>query len=142
MELKDKAAVRARLERILTSPQVSAEEDLKFVRETCEALQTRLCNLLPNRTDLNEVFKREFDIDIVMNMVQYKAIEWTDTESMVEIIFQRLKLCCAPIQDDAVAHTESCLRQETNLPRKMASTIELAHDILADIEKLKNRMPM
>ena len=133
--LASKLVLRDRFETILCKTQCT-HEDIAWIRGMCETLQQRVCSLLKKRADLNDAFCRSFDIDIIINMVKHNAFEYEDSNTLVLTIFDRLSMCCAPVQDEAILHAKNTLLAESHIGRKMAALFEISQHVLDDIEKI------
>ena len=69
-------------------------------------------------------------------MLKHNAFEEEDCQRLVNVVFDRLARCCAPVQDEAVAHAKEIVTREIKFSSKIACMIEIAHSILEDIETL------
>jgi hypothetical protein len=112
------------------------ENSVEWVREKCAFLKQRLANLTPNRKDLRDSWNTMFDVDLFIQMFRHSAVEVNDANSIVNIVFDRIQMLCAPSQDEAVAHAKSTILSEKNTSKKLAILLEISNDIVDDIEKL------
>lgn len=141
MNAEEKAQVFVRAEMRLKIINALAEhpvkqEDLDWIRRLCDELKSRISMLTPNRTDLVDVWTREFDVDLFLQMMQHAAVDSADANQIVEIVFSRLCTYCAPVQDEAVVHAKTVILEEKQVPQKLALLLEISDQILTDIEKM------
>lgn len=113
-----------------------SEESIEWMRALCAELKTRLHDLLPNRRDLRDALDRSFDVDLLMQMFRHEALDFAETTNAIHLVFGRLKLCCAPCQDEAVAHAEEHVLKMENTAERVAVLLEMSHRILDDIFRL------
>ena len=130
-----KAHIRYLLIEALDQTQIDSET-LEWVRSLCEELSTRIKNLTPNNIKFQREWDQNFDIDLIIQMLKHNAFEEDDCQNLVSVVFERLSKCCAPVQDEAVAHAKEAVLREVKFSSKMACMIEIAHCILEDIETL------
>lgn len=128
-----RAAMRQRLEETIATP---TPDSLAWLRSVCEDLKARIGALTPSRADLCEAWERGFDVDLLVQMVEHAAADPGDVDVMISLVFDRLQLVCAPVQDDAVAEARRHLHALPATARKLASLVDLAAEILADVEDL------
>lgn len=126
-----RAATKRRLHNALQNA-----NDLPWLRSICEDLKERIHKLTPHRKDLRDEWETSFDVDLLMQMIEYKAVESKDVDVMIDLVVTRLELCCAPVQDEAVREAKAFLCRETNPNRKLATLVDIADAILRDIETL------
>ena len=113
-----------------------SKEDHEWLKTVCLELKRRVSLLTPNNRRMQEEWATEFDVDLFMQMLKNDALEDHDAQEVVRIMFRRLKLYCAPVQDEAVAHVETTILEETDMSRKIAILVEVSSSIMADIERL------
>ena len=131
----EQALRRQKIMDIVASKSPSTE-DLEWLQTVCLELKRRVSLLTPNNRRMQEEWATEFDVDLFMQMLKNGALEGQDAQEVVQIMFRRLKLYCAPIQDEAIAHAETTILEETDMSRKIAILVEVSSSIIADIEKL------
>lgn len=124
----------------LIEKSVKTDTDIKEMRKILEALGKRVKSLTPHRKDLSDAWDSAYDLDIIENMFKHNAADKSDADQLIRIVFDRLKMMCAPIQDEAVRHAEETLLNETDLGRKVSSLIQISNHILDDIEDLNARL--
>ena len=114
-------------------------ETLEWIKSLCEELSTRIKNLTPNNTKFQQEWDQNFDVDLIIQMLKHNAFEEEDCQRLVNVVFDRLARCCAPVQDEAVAHAKEVVTREIKFSSKIACMIEIAHSILEDIETLNQK---
>ena len=137
LSLEDRARILARAamqERLRAA--LERREDLPWFRSVCEDLKERVRRLTPNRRDLCEAWDRGFDVDLLLQMVEHHAVDAGDVDVMIDLVFDRLEMCCAPVQDEAVAQARTQLRNESDAVKKLSSLMDMADAILCDMEGL------
>ena len=134
-EVLMRAAMTEKLVKVFESSPPS-NEDIEWIKSLCVELKTRLKSLLKNRNDLNGVLDTQFDIDLIIQMFKHEAIDESDVNSIVNVVFKRLTICAAPVQDEAIEHAMNTILKETYLPRKLEKLLNISHDIISDIIKL------
>jgi hypothetical protein len=112
------------------------QENLDWIRTLCEELKTRIAKLTPNRQELVDVWNRDFDVDLFMQMLQHAAVDSKDANQIVEIAFARISMLCAPAQDEAVQHAKETILTQQNVSEKLALLLEISDAILTDIETM------
>lgn len=75
-----------------------------------------------------------------MQMYENGAIDIDDARHITKIVFERLRMYCAPVQDDAVTHAKDVLLEENDPARHLAVLLELSSLICDDIEALVEKM--
>ena len=116
-----------------TSPDENAVE---WIREQCIFIKNRIENLTPNRKDLRDSWNTQFDIDLFVQMFRNSAVDENDANTIVNIVFNRVQMLCAPSQDEAVSHAKEIILLEKNTSKKLAVLLEISNDIIKDIETL------
>lgn len=114
-------------------------DTLKLIKSLCEELSMRIKNLTPSHTKFQQEWDQNFDIDLIIQMLRHNAFEEEDCQRLVNVVFDRLARCCAPVQDEAVAHAREIVLKEKKFSSKIACMIEIAHSILEDIETLNRK---
>ena len=74
-----------------------------------------------------------FDTDLFIQMFRHCAVEENDANSIVNIVFDRIQMLCAPSHDEAVSHAKSMILSEKNTSKKLAVLLEISNDIVNDI---------
>jgi len=137
-ELMEKAQTRKKFIDLLES-NILTDASVDCVRKMCTSLKQRIQNLTPNRKDLRDSWNTTFDIDLFIQMFRYSAVDVNDANSIVNIVFERIQMLCAPSQDDAVAHAKATVLLEKNISKKLAILLEISNDIVKDIEELAKK---
>lgn len=137
-ELMEKAQTRKKFIDLLES-NILTDASVDYVRKMCTSLKQRIQNLTPNRKDLRDSWNTAFDIDLFIQMLRYSAVDVNDANSIVNIVFERIQMLCAPSQDDAVAHAKATILLEKNISKKLAILLEISNDIVKDIEELAKK---
>lgn len=107
-----------------------------LIRERCNDLTNRITRLTPSRKDLISSWNEAFDVELFVQMFQNSAVDENDANTIVNIVFDRFSLLCAPAQDEAVLEAKKCILNEKHIFKKLALLLEISNDILKDIEKL------
>ena len=137
VKLLARAAMRQRLEETIEAPTPAA---LAWFAEVCEDLKGRVRALTPNRADLCRAWDGGFDVALLVQMVEHRAVDAGDVDAMIDLVFDRLRLVCAPAQDEAVADARRALTTTTPASRKLASLVDLSAAIVGDIEEVLERI--
>lgn len=136
-----KAAMRTKIMEILEQDTMP-EEDVDWIKKLCEELKSRVAKLTPRRHDLLQQWDTEFDVHLFVQMIRHHAVDAGDANAFVSMIFRRLKMLCAPAQDEALAEAEKMIVEECDTRKKLALLLEISDDILKDIETLlQNVLP-
>ena len=133
--LMEKAQTRQRFLEALSTNKPD-ENSIKWVEEKCNSLKQRIANLTPNRKELRDSWNATFDVDLFIQMFRNSAVDENDANTIVNIVFERIQMLCAPSQDCAIAHAKESILQEKNTSKKLAVLLEIANDIINDVEKL------
>lgn len=133
-----RAAMRQKLRDTIVSPTPDA---LAWFEAVAEDLKARIRAFTPNRTDLCQAWDDGFDVGLLVQMVKHHAVDETDVDTMIELVFDRLQLICAPVQDGAVKHARQTLAATTPASQKLASLVDVSAAIVGDIEKLLASVP-
>ena len=133
--LMEKAEKRKKFIEILntTSPDDNAVE---WVRERCSSMKNRIEKLTPNRKDLRDSWNTQFDVDLFVQMFRNHAVDENDANTIVNIVFDRIQMLCAPSQDEAVLHAKETILSEKSTSKKLAVLLEISNEIVKDIETL------
>lgn len=133
--LMKKAERRKKFIEILntTSPDDNA---IEWVHEQCNSIKNRIEKLTPNRKDLRDSWNTQFDVDLFIQMFCNSAVDESDANTIVTIVFDRIQMLCAPSQDEAVSHAKETILSEKNTSKKLAVLLEISNDIVKDIETL------
>ena len=134
-ELMEKAQTRKKFIDLLNTGSPD-DNSVEWVRGKCNSLKQRILNLTPNRKELRDSWNTMFDVDLFIQMFRYSAVEENDANSIVNTVFDRLQMLCAPSQDEAIAHAKATILLEKNTSQKLAVLLEISDDIVSDIEKL------
>ena len=92
--------------------------------------------MTPNRKDLRDSWNAQFDVDLFVQMFCNCAVDESDANTIVNIVFDRIQMLCAPSQDKAVSHAKQTILLEKNTNKKLAVLLEISNDIVNDIEAL------
>lgn len=132
-----RAAMRAKILDALADP---TDEHVAWVRTLCEELRDRLKRLTPNRQDLHDALDASYDVDLLVQMFRHGAIDLDDSAGVVVVVFDRLARCCAPVQDEAVAHARRHILAIDDVAKRLAVLLEIAHQILDDIFRMVDEL--
>lgn len=139
---EERAAAIARASmrvRVLEAMRDPSDAHVGWVRSLCEELRERLRALTPRRQDLRDALDAGFDVDLLMQMFRHGALDREESTVVVDVVFGRLRTCCAPVQDEAVAHAHEHLLRTDDVPTRLAVLLEVAHRVLDDIDDLTRR---
>ena len=128
-----RATMRQQLMDGLSQP---TPEITDWVRKNCEELKNRVSKLTPNCQELITAWETSFDVDLFMQMIEHSAVDENDANGIVCLVFDRLQMLCAPVQDESIAYAKSMILKETNIPKKLAILLEISAEIISDIEKM------
>ena len=109
---------------------------IEWVREQCNFIKKRIEKLTPNRKDLRDSWNTQFDTDLFIQMFCNNAVDENDANTIVNIVFDRIQMLCAPSQDEAVSHAKQTILSEKNTSKKLSVLLEISDDIVKDIETL------
>lgn len=133
--LMKKAEIRKKF--IETLDMTSLDDNaIEWVREQCNSIKNRIEKLTPNRKDLRDSWNTQFDIDLFVQMFRNRAVDENDADAIVNILFDRIQMLCAPSQDEAVLHAKQTILLEKSTSKKLAVLLEISNDIVTDIETL------
>ena len=74
-------------------------------------------------------------------MVEHGAVDAGDVDAMIDLVFDRLQMCCAPVQDEAIRAAKEELLRGSDAGKRLASLMDMADAILGDIEALLEKVP-
>ena len=131
-----RALLRHRLVTLFEAGRPSAD-DVRWLRGLCDDVKARVAALTPRRPDLLASWDSAFDVDLFVQMFEHRALEKADADRIVEVVFERLELLCAPSQDAAIANVKRVIVEERSVAKMMALLLEISGAILADIEQLQ-----
>ena len=80
------------------------ESDIDWFVRLCAELRNRLNALTPRRKDLHDQLNNSVDVRLLEQMLKHEAFDHDDFMQLVENIFKRLELLCAPDQDIEIAN--------------------------------------
>lgn len=132
-----KNAMRDKLNEICKKEELNSE-DVEWIGVLCEELVFRINQLTPNRKDLCDELQKSIDVGLLKQMLKHNAFESSDIQNMIGIILSRLKMLCAPSQDNEICKLENKLR---SLPTEdtIPAFIWDANVIIDEIEFLKDQ---
>lgn len=120
-----------------------SEESIAFIKSVLSNVQSRVHALTPSRRDMHVEFDAHFDIDLFVQMYRHNAIQKDDAIVFVDCLFTRLKLLCAPCQDEAIQEVQTMLTKadsSSTMQEVCAHCIVIGIQILDDIEALIERL--
>ena len=88
-------------------------DNVRWLTELLTEIRDRINKLTPSRRDLHIKFEQSLDTNLVSQMLQNTAFDMEDFKHIVDCIYERLKMLCAPSQD---AHVNSTHQKILNLP--------------------------
>mgnify|MGYP001249711802 CR=1 FL=1 len=110
------------------------------LRKEMEIFSERIISLTPNALQFNNQWKEVFDIDVFIQLVEHTHVTDSEINHIVEIVFDRLLKCCAPVQDEAIIEAAQTIKNITDSNQKISQMFEIAYDIIEDIEKMVHRI--
>ena len=78
-------------------------DDIGWIEKLCMELRDRINGLTPSRLDLEESFKREFDVELLVQMLRHEAVDSEELKKILESVWVRLSMLCAPVHDDEIS---------------------------------------
>ncbi len=87
--------------------------DLAWLRRLCVELRERIDALTPHRADLQCQLHEQFDVDLLMQMLEHDAASAADIAGVATVVIERLAMLCAPCQDADVEALRRTLRGAT-----------------------------
>jgi len=129
-------AMEDSLENIINSTEVT-DEDIDWLVRLCTELKDRINALTPRRKDLHEQMNKALDVTLLHQMMRHAAFERGDLDGIVNVVFDRLLMLCAPSQTSDIERLKENIMNET-FGKAVAIMILQCNKIIDDIEKLTN----
>lgn len=114
-----------------------SDRDIEWLVELCNELKYRINNLTPSRKDLHIQLNYSIDTELIKQMLSNNAFDDNDINHIVNCIFERLKMLCAPSQDNEVAALHIRISNIKNFGEKISCLIIECNKIIDSIELLK-----
>ena len=111
-------------------------EDVDWILRLCEELKIRLNNLIPSRKDLHRDLNAALDSQLLKQMLEHAAFDKGDFQNMVNVIFSRLKMLCAPVQDRYVHEQHEKILQQDSFGQAVSILIMESNKVIDEIENL------
>ncbi len=115
-----------------------SEKDVKWLVDLYTELRDRINNLTPNRPDLHAELAMQMDIDLLKQMLLNSAFDAHDFEQMVDCVFSRLLMLCAPVQDSKIKELKMQIIT-CEFPHAISMLIFKVNEILDEICDLKKK---
>ena len=113
------------------------DRDIEWLVSLCEELKDRINNLTPSRRDLHIQLNDSIDTDLIKQMLLNDAFDDNDVNHIVNCIFERLKMLCAPSQDKEISALQLKISNMKNFGEKISCLIMECNKIIDSIELLK-----
>ena len=110
-------------------------DDIGWIEKLCMELRDRINGLTPSRLDLEESFKREFDVELIVQMLRHEAVDSEELKKILESVWVRLSMLCAPVHDDEIS---GLLLESRSGNCSIAKMLCAANRIIDDIERLQS----
>ena len=110
-------------------------DDIDWIEKLCMELRDRINGLTPRRLDLQESFTGEFDVGLIVQMLRHDAVENADLIKILESVWKRLSMLCAPIHDEEISEL---LVESRSGNCSIAKMLCAANRIIDDIERLQS----
>lgn len=78
-------------------------DDIGWIEKLCMELRDRINGLTPSRLDLKEWFTGEFDVGLIVQMLRHDALDGEDMKKILESVWVRLSMLCAPVHDEEIS---------------------------------------
>lgn len=112
------------------------EKDVDWLVSLCTELKIRMNNLTPSRRDLHIELENAIDVKLIRQMLLHDAFDKEEARKIVDFIFERLKLLCAPSEDAKVAQLHTIVLTCTDFGEQVSSLIIESNMIIDDIERM------
>lgn len=136
MEAQIRSTMHSAMRDLLTdtlSKHSLTSHDIGWIRSLCNELVDRLNSLTLHRLDLHDRLRRQFDVELIIQMVVNDAFEGSDAVHASNAILGRIAILCAPSQDAKVA----CLQADVADGKcDIGRLILESHLLIDEIEEL------
>ena len=127
-------AMERSLSHVASKERLNAE-DVDWIMRLCEEIKVRLNNLTPRRKDLHADLNAAIDSQLLKQMLENSAFDNNDFANMVDVIFTRLKMLCAPVQDRYVREQQDVILQQDSFGKAVSKLILESNKIIDEIEQ-------
>ena len=110
-------------------------DDIGWIEKLCMELRDRINGLTPRRLDLQESFRREFDVELIVQMLRYDVVDSKELIKILESVWVRLSMLCAPVHDEEIS---GLLVESRSGNCSIAKMLCAANRIIDDIERLQS----
>lgn len=136
LEAQIHTTMRAAMKKMIS--EVAAKEDMTdedadWLAGLVQELVDRMNSLTPSRRDLHEQLATSCDVGLTRQMLRYHAADAKDGAALVGAICGRLRLLCAPAQDEAVRALEARALEAPTLPLGLAELLHGADEVVTEI---------
>ena len=132
---------RAMHEMIISTASKSpmSEADADWLAGLLRDLVDRLNALTPHRADFHAQLESAIDVDLARQMLLHNAADENDVKGLVDVVYGRLRLLCAPVQDDDVEDLRLGSLAEPDPARMLATLLCKADAVLSFTEELNRQ---
>ena len=116
-----------------------SEADADWLAALLSELRDRLNALTPHRADFHAELEAALDVPLARQMLLHGAADQDDANGLVEVVYRRLRMLCAPVQDADVDDLRTTALGEPTPGRTLASLLCKADGILSVTEELNRR---
>jgi hypothetical protein len=110
-------------------------DDIGWIEKLCVELRDRINGLTPRRLDIQESFIREFDVDLIVQMLRNDAVDSDELIKILESVWVRLSMLCAPVHDEEIwGLLVECRSGNCSIAKMLCA----ANRIIDDIEGLQS----
>lgn len=113
------------------------QNNYSVLREILLDIQQRLCQLTPNRPDLQDNIYEFLDVDFILQMVQNNAFNAQDAQALITFVISRIKALQSPAYDTETLQWEqdTMIRVCEEPPSTFFPTFLL--DVQAKLQRIK-----
>ena len=115
------------------------EDDADWLASLLEELRDRINGLTPNRHDFHEQLAGALDVSLARQMLLHGAADASDARALVDVVYGRLRMLCAPVQDVDVEMLRVESLSEPTPARTLATLLCRADAILSFTEALNQQ---
>jgi hypothetical protein len=112
------------------------KKDVDWLVSLCKELKSRINDLTPSRGDLHVELDKAVDVELIQQMLLNDAFDKDEARKMVDFIFERLKLLCAPSEDAKIAQLHINVLTCTDFGEQISSLIIESNMIIDTIERM------
>ena len=130
-----RAAMRDMITEVASKSELTdddAEWLSKLVGEVCE----RINALTPRRLDMHAELSTCIDVALIKQMLRHGAADSDDVRRLVDTVFDRLAMLCAPSQDETIRAARAECHAQPTLALALARLLDRCNTLLSEIEKL------